>query len=47
MGNSKRNSDRRLLRSKNGGQKNEGEVRWCESAPVECNCTNICKHKGG
>lgn len=48
MGTSKFDRDRRVLRSKKRGQKNTDEVRYCEIAPVECNCLgNNCKQKGG
>lgn len=48
MGNGKHNSDRRLLRSKKRGQKDTTEIRYCEIAPIECNCLgNNCKQEGG
>lgn len=48
MGASKRNGDRRILRSKKRGQENQGEIKWCDIAPVECTCLGTnCKQKGG
>ena len=47
MGAGKRNSDRRLLRSKNRGQENKNKVSWCEYEPIECTCNGTCKQKGG
>ena len=46
MGAGKRNSDRRVLRSKDRGQENQSKVSWCENAPVECTCSGTCNKKG-
>ena len=47
MGTSKRDGDRRVLRSKNRGQENQSKVMWCEYAPIECTCKGNCNKKGG
>ena len=48
MGTSKRNRDRRVLRSEDRGQENQSKVIWCEFAPTECTCNGqkACKNRG-
>lgn len=46
MGAGKRNSNRRVLRRKDGRQKDQDKIRWCESAPIECTCLGTCNQKG-
>ena len=47
MGTSKRNRDRRVLRSEDRGQENQSKVIWCEFAPTECTCLGTnCKERG-